>query len=121
MSLAAGDFYVDELPQGADFAWVSAICHQHSRQHNRELFAKVFRALAPGGRIGIRDVVMEPDRTQPREGALFAINMLVNTETGGTFTFAEYAEDLQAAGFEKPLLAVKHEAMNSVVVAAKPA
>ena len=47
--------------------------------------------------------------------------MLVNTETGGTFTFAEYAEDLQAAGFEKPLLAVKHEAMNSVVVAAKPA
>ena len=68
VSLAAGDFYVDELPQGADFAWVGAICHQHSRQHNRELFAKVFRALAPGGRIGIRDVVMEPDRTQPREG-----------------------------------------------------
>jgi len=119
VTLAAGDFYVDDLPAGADFAWVSAICHQHSRRHNRELFAKVYQALAPGGRIAIRDIVMEPCRTQPRDGALFAINMLVNTDTGGTFTFDEYAEDLQAAGFQNPQLQVKHEAMNSVVTAVK--
>ena len=74
----------------------------------------------PGGRIAIRDVVMEPDRTKPLDGALFAINMLVNTNTGGTFTFEEYAEDLRAAGFEESRLQVKHEAMNSVVVARKP-
>lgn len=120
VTLVAGDFYADDLPEGADFAWVSAICHQHSRHHNRELFAKVFKALAPGGRIAIRDMVMEPCRTQPREGALFAINMLVNTETGGTFTLEEYAEDLKAIGFGDPQLLVKHEAMNSVVVAEKP-
>lgn len=120
VELVAGDFYVDQLPSGADFAWVSAICHQHSRRHNRELFAKVCEALVPGGRIAIRDVVMEPCRTQPREGALFAINMLVNTDSGGTFTFEEYAEDLRAAGFEDSRLTVKHEAMNSVIVAHKP-
>ncbi len=120
VTLVAGDFYLDELPVGADFAWVSAICHQHSRRHNRELFAKVYKALAPGGRIALRDMVMEPDHVSPREGALFAINMLVETDSGGTFTLAEYAEDLQAAGFENPQLAVKHEAMNSVVVASKP-
>ena len=120
MTLTAGDFYVDDLPGGADFAWVSAICHQHSRRHNRELFAKVHKALVPGGRIALRDVVMEPCRTRPAEGALFAINMLVNTDSGGTYTFEEYADDLRAAGFEDPRLAVKHEAMNSVVVAVKP-
>jgi SAM-dependent methyltransferase len=119
VTLVAGDFYSDELPGGADLAWVSAICHQHSRRHNRELFAKVFRALTPGGRIALRDVVMEPCRSRPCEGALFAVNMLVNTESGGTFTFREYAEDLQSAGFENPKLVVKHEAMNSVVVAEK--
>ena len=120
VTLVAGDFYADDLPEGTDFAWVSAICHQHSRRHNRELFAKVFRALSPGGRIALRDVVMEPSRTSPREGALFAVNMLVNTDSGGTFTFNEYADDLQSAGFANPQLQVKHEAMNSVVVAEKP-
>ena len=119
VTLAPGDFYVDDLPGGADFAWVSAICHQHSRRHNRELFAKVCEALVPGGRIAIRDVVMEPCRTKPLDGALFAINMLVNTDTGGTFTFEEFAEDLRAAGFEEARLQIKHEAMNSVVVARK--
>lgn len=120
VTLTAGDFYTDDLPGGADFAWVSAICHQHSRRHNRELFAKVLQSLIPGGRIAIRDVVMQRDRTQPREGALFAINMLVNTHDGGTFTFDEYAADLQAAGFENAQLLVKHEAMNSIIVAERP-
>jgi SAM-dependent methyltransferase len=120
VTLVSGDFYVDDLPGDADFAWVSAICHQHSRRRNRGLFAKVYRALVPGGCIAIRDVVMEPCRTKPREGALFAINMLVNTDDGGTFTFEEYAADLRAAGFEHPQLPIKHEAMNSVVVAEKP-
>jgi SAM-dependent methyltransferase len=120
VTLVAGDFYADDLPEGADFAWVSAICHQHSRRHNRELFGKVFRALAPGGRIALRDVVMEPNRSGPREGALFAVNMLVNTDSGDTFTFDEYVEDLKSAGFDNPQLQIKHEAMNSVIAAEKP-
>ncbi len=116
----AGDFYVDSLPAGADYAWVSAIVHQNSREQNRALFAKVHAALAPGGRIGIRDVVMQPDKVQPIEGALFAINMLVNTPSGGTFSFAELADDLQAAGFIEPELRIEDLAMNSVVEAVKP-
>jgi hypothetical protein len=120
VALVAGDFYVDDLPHGADFVWVSAIIHQHSRQHNRDLFAKVFAALEPGGTVGIRDVVMEPCRTRPVDGALFAINMLANTQTGGTFTFEEIAEDLRAAGFAGPELRIKDERMSSVVLARKP-
>ena len=120
VQLVAGDFYADPLPAGADFAWVSAIAHQHSRQHNRALFGKVYAALCGGGRIGIRDIVMEPSRTRPVEGAMFAINMLVNTQTGGTFTFDEFADDLRAAGFAEPELRIKSEDMSSVVMARKP-
>lgn len=120
VTFVPGDFYVDRLPAGCDFAWVSAIIHQHSRRHNRELFAKVFEALEPGSGIAIRDVVMEPDRAHPVEGALFAINMLANTDEGGTFTFEEIAEDLQSAGFVDPERKVKSEDMNSVVTARKP-
>jgi SAM-dependent methyltransferase len=122
--LVPGDFYADDLPPGADLAWLSAIVHQHSREHNRALYRKVHRALQPGGRIAVRDIVMASDRTRPPEGAMFAVNMLVNTETGGTFTLAEFAEDLEAAGFVEPVLLLDGEAamgvaMNSVLAARK--
>lgn len=120
VTLVPGDFYHDDLPGRADFAWVSAIIHQHSRENSRELYAKVHNALVPGGRIAIRDVVMNGDRTHPQAGALFAINMLVNTETGGTFTFEEIAEDLHAAGFVRPELMLHGDQMDSVVVATRP-
>jgi len=63
---------------------------------------------------------MKPSRIEPLEGAMFAINMLVHTDSGGTFTMDELAEDLQAAGFVNPRLAVEDSAMNSVVTATKP-
>lgn len=119
VKLVAGDFYRDPLPSGADFAWVSAIVHQNSRDQNRALFTKVHAALVARGRIAIRDVVMEPSRTAPRAGALFAINMLVHTPGGGTFTLAELDDDLRQAGFGPAKLWHSDPGMNSVVVATK--
>ena len=115
--LVPGDFSCDPLPAGADLAWVSAIVHQNSRAQNRELFGKVFSALVPGGRIAIRDMVMDETRTRPFSGALFAINMLVATEGGGTFTFNELREDLEAAGFSHAAVAFQDEGMSSIVIA----
>ena len=119
--LAAGDFHADPLPGGADLAWVSAIVHQNSREQNRALFRKVGAALVPGGRILVREVVMDETRTRPAAGALFAVNMLAGTEGGGTFTFAELAEDLEAAGFVEVEHRRRDEGMHSVVSARKRA
>ena len=120
VTLVDGDFTRDALPPGADLAWVSAIVHQNSRAQNRDLFMKVCSALVPGGRIAIRDILMEEDRTRPVAGALFAVNMLVATKGGGTFTLAELREDLEAAGFAGVAVLRQDEAMNSVVIAEKP-
>ncbi len=120
VKLVAGDFVKDPLPSGPDLVWVSAIVHQNSRSQNRALFAKVLRVLTPGGRIAIRDILMEPDHTHPVAGALFAVNMLVATEGGGTFTFDELREDLEQAGFRGPTVVRRDQAMNSIVVAHKP-
>ncbi|MBI3987493.1 MAG: methyltransferase domain-containing protein, partial [Lentisphaerae bacterium] len=119
VQLVPGDFYSDPLPAGVDLAWVSAIVHQNSRAQNRALFAKVFSALTPGGRILIRDIVMDRSRTRPAGGALFAVNMLVATPLGGTFTFDELREDLSAAGFVKIRTLRRGEWMDSVVCATK--
>ncbi len=119
--LAGGDFLSDPLPPGADLAWVSAIVHQNSRLQNRQLFTRIGQALLPSGRIVLRDILMDRTRTRPVAGALFAVNMLVGSEGGGTYTFAELAEDLSAAGFASARILRQDEGMNSVVLAEKPA
>jgi precorrin-6B methylase 2 len=119
VTLAPGDFYANPLPGGADFAWLSAITHQNSRPQNRELFGKIHAALAAGGVLAIRDIVMDVSRTQPASGAMFAVNMLVATEGGGTFTFEEFKEDLQSAGLSDVRLVHRDENMNSLIRAKK--
>jgi hypothetical protein len=120
VQLVPGSFYEDPLPSGADLVWVSAIVHQNSREQNRALFAKVLSALQPNGRIAIRDIIMELGRTKPVNGALFAINMLVATQGGSTFTFDELSDDLVFAGFQNPLIQRRDEGMNAILVATKP-
>jgi hypothetical protein len=62
---------------------------------------------------------MQPDRTHPRAGALFAINMLVGTAGGGTYTFDEIAGGLMRAGFERVRLVQAGERMDALVEAFK--
>jgi precorrin-6B methylase 2 len=119
VNLIAGDFYTDDLPDGADLAWLGAICHQNSREQNRSLFAKIHKALKANGAVVIRDAVMNSSHTSPIGGALFAVNMLVNTEKGGTYSFDEYSQDLRGAGFDQVKLIHQDEFMNSLIKAKK--
>jgi len=119
VTLIHGDFYKDELPSGNDLAFVSAIIHQNSLKQNVDLYQKIFRALDSGGRIVIRDHVMDPDRTNPEDGAIFAVNMLVNTSGGGTWTYDEIHQGLTTAGFNR-IKQLYSEGMLSLVEAFKP-
>jgi SAM-dependent methyltransferase len=119
ITFVAGDFYKDELPAGQDLALLSAIIHQNSPEQNIELYRKIYRALVPGGRLVIRDHVMSPDHTQPASGAFFAVNMLVGTAAGSTYTFDEISEGLKAAGFNNIKLIQPDALMNGLVEAFK--
>ena len=119
VTLAAGDYLLDDLPEGADFALLSAIAHQNSREQNRTLFAKIRAALDPGGTLVLRDIVMDPSGTSPVTGAMFAVNMLAATEGGRTYTFDEFSEDLTAAGFDRVTLLHHDQWMNSLIRAEK--
>ena len=120
VDLLAGDFYHDDLPGGCDLALLSAIIHQNSPEQNLELYRRAFRALDPGGMLLIRDHIMDESRTRPPEGTLFAINMLVNTSGGDTYTFQEVEQGLNQAGFTKVRLLRSGERMDCVVGALKP-
>jgi len=94
-----GDLTKDELGSGYDLVLLSAICHMLGPEENQDLLGRCCRALRPGGRIVIRDFILEPDKTAPKGAALFALNMLVATRNGSTYTEAEYTSWLQQAGF----------------------
>jgi hypothetical protein len=98
---------------------LSAIIHQNSPEQNLALYQNIFQALDSGGRIIVRDHVMEPDHTKPVSGAIFAVNMLVNTTGGGTYTFDEIKEGLTKAKFEGIKL-LQTQGMFSLVEAFKP-
>lgn len=115
ITFVAGDFYKDELPTGHDLALLSAIIHQNSPEQNIDLYHKIYRALQPGGRLVIRDHVMSPDHTQPISGAFFAVNMLVATSEGNTYSFEEIKASLESAGFTKINLIQPDEQMNGLV------
>ena len=115
VELVSGDFSEDELPKGCDLALLSAIIHQNSPRENLDLYGKIHRALVPGGKLLIRDHVMDPDRTSPPQGTLFAINMLVNTKGGDTYTFDEIRNSLEKVGFGEVKLVRKGERMDCLV------
>ena len=95
-----GDYTKDDLPNGFDLVFLSAIIHSNPLEINQQLVKKCFDALNHGGKIIIQDWIMNNDRTQPTSGAIFAINMLVGTEAGDCFTEQEVAEMFSAAGFK---------------------
>lgn len=93
-----GDYGHEELGGGYDLVFLSAIVHSNSPEENRDLIAKSARALNPGGRVMVQDFIVSEDRTAPPFAALFALNMLVGTAAGDTFTEAEIRDWMTAAG-----------------------
>ena len=100
ISTRGGDMLTIPLESGRyDLVLLSAICHMYSPEENRQLFARAYAALAPEGRLIVSDFILEADKTAPRFGALFALNMLVGTRAGASYSEPEYEAWLKAAGF----------------------
>src|SRR5947209_1155607 len=84
-----------------DLAILGNIVHSEGEQSSRDLFRRLNYALRPGGRIVVIDMIPNDARTAPPYALVFAINMLINTETGDTYTLAEYTRWLNDAGFPR--------------------
>jgi SAM-dependent methyltransferase len=96
------DFYNTEAPAGLppfDLVFISSVLHAESPERNRALLARVFPLVSPGGRLVVKEHVVDPDRTSPVEAALFAVNMLADTPSGRTYTEAEIVSWGEGAGF----------------------
>ncbi len=98
-SFIAGDLLQVDFSAGHTVATLGHILHSEGSDRSRELLKKTFHALAPGGTIAIAEFLVNADRTGPLNALFFAVNMLVNTDCGGTYSFEEISTWLRDAGF----------------------
>lgn len=94
--MVEGDFTIGLTVEGTfDLVYLGNVCHIYGEKENRKLFKDAAEKLKKGGRIIINDFI----RGTGPGAAVFAVNMLVNTDSGGTWTFEQYKTWLQDAGF----------------------
>src|SRR5438094_4373886 len=96
-----GDLLVANFGSGYDIATLGHILHSEGEDRSRQLLKKTFRALKSGGTVAIAEWLVKDDRTEPLPSLMFAVQMLVNTEKGDTFSFNEIKTWLEEAGFKK--------------------
>jgi predicted O-methyltransferase YrrM len=98
VDVVEGDAVEDELPRGFDLVFMSQLLHSNSPSQNEALIANGAASLNAGGRLVIQDFVVDDGRTGPPQAVIFALNMLVNTAGGDTYTEAEISGWMEAAG-----------------------
>ena len=98
VTTATGDYLTAPLGTGYDMVFMSAVIHSHSADDNRLLMRKAAAALNPGGQIVVQDFLVNEERDGPLLPALFALNMLVGTPEGDTYTESEVRAWLTEAG-----------------------
>jgi ubiquinone/menaquinone biosynthesis C-methylase UbiE len=114
-----GDLSQADFGNGYDVATLGHILHSEGAERSRKLLKKTFRALKPGGVIAIAEWLVNDDRTAPLSALMFAVQMLVNTDRGDTFSFNEIKSWLQEAGF-KNVRKVKAPGPSPLILATKP-
>jgi 3-hydroxy-5-methyl-1-naphthoate 3-O-methyltransferase len=114
-----GDLAEAEFGSGYDVAILGHILHSEGEERSRALLKKTCQALKSGGTIAIAEFLVNAERTGPPMPLLFAVNMLVGTDVGNTFSFEEIAGWLGEAGFVKPRT-VDCPGPSPLVLATKP-
>ncbi|BBB33371.1 O-methyltransferase family protein [Thermotomaculum hydrothermale] len=94
-----GDYLKDSIGEGYDVILLSNIIHAHGKDEVIKIFKRCNNALKDKGRIIIHDFLVNEDRVSPPWSVFFAINMLVHTKNGDTYTEREIREFFKEANF----------------------
>lgn len=119
LTTTAGDLLEADFGTGHHVATIGHILHSEGVERSRQLLRKTFASLAPGGTIAIAEFLPNETRTGPPTPLIFAVNMLIHTDVGDTFTFSEIAAWLREAGFVKPRL-LEAPAPSPLILATRP-
>jgi hypothetical protein len=119
-SYREGDLLHVDLGSGYTIATLGHILHSEGAVRSKALLNKTFQALASGGTIAIAEFLVNEQRTGPISGLTFAINMLINTDCGDTYSMEEISSWLKDAGFVDVRMLATHAGPSPLILATKP-
>ena len=97
----AGNYHADEYePETYDIVTIFGALHQESPAAIVDILKRAHRALKPGGRLLVLDMMTDATHTAPKFSALFAVNMALTTTNGWVFSDEELKGWMREAGFE---------------------
>ena len=100
ISCRPGDYHTDVYEEAAyDAVTIFGALHQESPEQIVDILRRARRALKPGGRLFVLDMMTDETHTAPAFSALFAVNMALTTENGWVFSDAELKGWMTEAGF----------------------
>jgi predicted O-methyltransferase YrrM len=94
----SGDYLSDSVHGTYDVAWLSQILHSMGPESCCRVIEKAVSVLEPGGLILVHEFLLNDTHDGPLFPALFALNMLVNTEEGRSYSEGEVKDMLMKAG-----------------------
>lgn len=98
----AGDFNRDLRSAGSyDVVWMSHVLHSNNFEQCVAIIEKISELLEPGGLLIIHDFILDDTKDKPEFATLFALNMLLLTAAGRTYSRGEIAGMLDQAGFSE--------------------
>jgi len=99
-----GDVLKADLGSGYSVAIIGHLLHGLGVKDSQHLIRRTAAALVPGGTIAIAEYLVNQERSGPPFSLVFALNMLLHSAEGDTFSFEEISGWLNEAGFEKARL-----------------
>jgi len=101
INILTGDFMEDDIGSGYDLILISFLMHHSSIWDNIKLCKKVYDALKPGGRVVIQDYIVNDEKTSPEFNALLALETLVSTHGGNSYTETDFWIVLKESWFDE--------------------
>ena len=100
IDLIPGDYRSERIPGNYDIIFLSNIIHGESTEKNAALMKKLAVNLNPAGLIVVKDHILDESRAHPPVGAIFSLLMLLTTDGGRCYSFAEIRSWLEGAGLK---------------------
>lgn len=120
IQLILGDYRKDTIPGRYDIVFLSNIIHGEGEHENESLVRKLAAVLKPGGRLVIKDHILDESRAYPAIGAIFSLLMLLTTTAGRCYSLGEIRRWMERASLrDAQQIALPPPLTSSLVIATK--